>query len=280
MTLKPIHPFTLHCGARTIECKRPLLMGILNVTPDSFSDGGHFLAAEKAIAHAKVMIDDGADIIDIGGESTRPGAEIVSVEDELRRVIPVIEGLANLDVTLSIDTQKAAVAEAATKAGAHIVNDVTGARDPDMLAVVAASQAALVLMHTRGPSSDMMKRTEYKDVVSEVAAYLKERAEQAVAAGIKTVILDPGVGFAKTAAQNFTLVRRLPEFIELGYPILMGPSRKSFIGHITGQPAAERIEGTIATVVASVLQGTHIVRVHDVKEVKRALLVSEAMQNG
>lgn len=280
MTLEPIQPFTLHCGPRIIECKRPLLMGILNVTPDSFSDGGHFLAAEKAIAHAKVMIEDGADIIDIGGESTRPGAEIVSVEEELRRVIPVIEGLVGLDVTLSIDTQKAAVAAAATKAGAHIVNDVTGARDPDMLGVVAASGAALVLMHTRGLSSDMMKRTEYKDVVREVASYLKERAEQAVAAGIKTVILDPGVGFAKTAPQNFTLFRRLPEFIDLGYPLLMGPSRKSFIGHITGQPAAERIEGTIATVVASVLQGTHIVRVHDVKEVKRALLVTEAMQNG
>lgn len=279
MTLEPIHPFTLHCGSRTLETKSPLLMGILNVTPDSFSDGGHFLAAEKAIAHAKQMIADGADIIDVGGESTRPGAEVVSVEEELRRVIPVIEGLADLDVTISIDTQKAVVAEAATKAGAHIVNDVTGARDPEMLSVVAKSEAALVLMHTRGPSSDMMKRVEYTDVVSEVASYLKERAEQATAAGVKTVIIDPGIGFAKTAPQNFTIFRRLKEFIDLGYPLLMGPSRKSFIGHITGQPAAERLEGTIATVVASVLLGTHIVRVHDVKEVKRALLVTEAMQN-
>jgi dihydropteroate synthase len=263
-----------------VHVTAPLIMGILNVTPDSFSDGGRYLHVEKALDHARSMIADGAHIIDIGGESTRPGAARVPVDEEIARVVPVIQGLKELDITISIDTQKAAVAQQALKAGAHIVNDVTGARDPEMLPVIAGSGAAVVLMHTRGNSVDMVKRTQYTDVVTDVADFLVEKAKLAKDAGIKSIILDPGIGFAKTAEQNFHLFRHLNRFIELGYPLLMGPSRKSFIGHLTGQPADERIEGTIASVVISVLHGTHIIRVHDILPVKRALMVTEAIQNG
>jgi dihydropteroate synthase len=279
-SLQPIRPVTLYCRERTLNVKAPLIMGILNVTPDSFSDGGCFLAVEKAVDHARAMIADGADIIDIGGESTRPGADLVSAAEEIDRVAPVIEALRDLDITLSIDTQKATVARHALTAGAHIVNDVTGARDPQMLQAVADANAAIVLMHTRGASSEMMNKTYYQDLVNDVARFLKDKAESAKSAGIRTIILDPGIGFAKTAAQNYTLFRRLNEFAELPYPLLIGPSRKSFIGHLTGQAAAERIEGTIAAVVISVLHGAHIVRVHDVAAIKRTLQVTEAIQNG
>ena len=253
---------------------RPLVMGILNVTPDSFSDGGRYTDCRAAIAHGLAMVKAGADLIDIGGESTRPGAARVSPEEELKRVIPVIRGIAGETGTpLSIDTRNGATAREALAAGASILNDVTGLCDPAAADAAAESGAAVVLMHMRGTPADMRERAVYTDLLGEIRAELEERIDAAVAAGIERsrIIVDPGLGFAKTTGQSMELIRRLPEIATLGRPLLLGPSRKSFLTAIEDVPPAERLFLTLGAVVACARNGAHIVRVHDVRETVQVL---------
>jgi dihydropteroate synthase len=254
---------------------RVLVMGILNVTPDSFFNGGRFGREEEAVAHGLRLVAEGADLIDVGGESTRPGAEPVPVEEEIGRVVPVIRLLRKkVGVPISVDTTKAEVAEAALSAGADIVNDISALRfDPKMPRVVAKAGAGLVLMHMQGTPRDMQASPHYQDVVREVREFLAERVEAAVDAGIDRaqIAVDPGIGFGKTTEHNLWLLRRLTEFSELGQPILVGPSRKSFIGQILNLPVEERLEGTLAACAVAVARGADIVRVHDVGPVRRAV---------
>jgi dihydropteroate synthase len=258
-------------------------MGILNITPDSFADGGSRLDPEVAIADALRMVADGADIIDIGGESTRPGAEPLPVDEELRRVTPVLEGLrGRLGVPISIDTYKAAVAERALDLGAAIVNDVSGfVYEPALAGVVANRRAAVVLMHNRGRSADMYAAARYDDVLSEVAGELSDRVRVAEAAGIDRtrVIVDPGIGFAKAASDSVRVLARFADLHALGLPLLSGPSRKSFLKVALGDvPPSERVWGTAAAVTASVLAGAHVVRVHDVKEMVQVVRTADAIR--
>lgn len=266
-------------SARMVFGRRTLVMGAINVTPDSFYDGGRFADPERAIARARTMIAEGADIIDVGGESTRPGADPVSADEELRRVLPVVEALARDGAEVSIDTYKPEVARAALEAGARTINDVTGLRDPAMIEAAKAHKAAVVVMHMRGTPKTMQEQTEYEDVVLEVKAYLREKAGEARAAGIEEVIVDPGLGFAKTVAHNFQILRRLGEVCALGYRVLVGPSRKSFLGAAcAGAPPEERLEAGLAAVTIAAMNGASIVRVHDVKECRRALDLVEAVR--
>jgi dihydropteroate synthase len=256
------------------------LMGVVNVTPDSFSDGGQFLDPAAAIEHGRQLVADGAGILDVGGESTRPGANPVPEDEELRRVQPVIAELAGDGAEVSIDTSKAAVAAAALDAGAAIVNDVTALRgDPEMAALCADRGPTVVLMHMLGTPRTMQDEPRYGDVVDEVKAFLAERLRAALAAGIaeQRVWLDPGIGFGKTAAHNFELLRRLGELRELGRPLVVGTSRKSFIGGADGSPPDERIGGTIASSVLAAAEGADVLRVHDVAEVRQALTVADAV---
>lgn len=256
------------------------LMGVVNVTPDSFSDGGLYLDPEAAIAHGRELVAAGAEILDVGGESTRPGAEAVSVEEELRRVIPVIQGLVATVAQISVDTSKAAVAAAALDAGAEIVNDVTALRgDPGMAALCAERGCTVVLMHMRGEPRTMQDDPRYEDVVVAVKGFLAERLEAATAAGIAAdrVWLDPGIGFGKTVAHNMELLRRLGELRDLGRPLVIGTSRKSFIGKVDGSAAADRLGGTIASSVLAAAEGAEVLRVHDVAEVRQALAVATAI---
>ncbi len=258
----------------------PKLMGVVNVTPDSFSDGGLYLDPEMAIQHGVELARAGAEILDVGGESTRPGAEEVSVEEELRRVVPVIEGLRGIEAQLSIDTSKAAVAVAALDAGAEIVNDVTALRgDPEMAALCAERGATVVLMHMLGSPRTMQENPVYEDVVADVRAFLAGRMEAALAAGIaeERIWLDPGIGFGKSAEHNLELLRRLAELCELGRPLVIGTSRKSFIGRVDGSDAGERLGGTIASSVLAAAEGAEILRVHDVAEVSQAMAVATAI---
>jgi dihydropteroate synthase len=255
-------------------------MGVVNVTPDSFSDGGLYLDPEAAIAHGRGLVTARAEILDVGGESTRPGAEPVAAEEELRRVIPVIGGLADLGCEISVDTSKAAVAAAALDAGATIVNDVTALRaDPEMTSLCAERGATVVLMHMLGDPRTMQDDPRYEDVVAAVKTFLSERLEAAVAAGIaeERIWLDPGIGFGKTAAHNMELLRRLGELRELGRPLVIGTSRKSFIGMVDGSAAADRLGGTIASSVLAAAEGAEVLRVHDVAEVRQALTVAAAV---
>jgi len=255
-------------------------MGVVNVTPDSFSDGGLYLDPEMAIAHGRELTQAGAEILDVGGESTRPGAEPVSAEEELRRVVPVIRGLSGAGSRISVDTSKAAVAAAALDAGAEIVNDVTALRgDPEMAPLCAERGATVVLMHMLGEPRTMQVDPRYGDVVVEVKAFLAERIEAAVAAGIEAerVWLDPGIGFGKTGAHNMELLRRLGELRELGRPLVIGTSRKSFIGKVDGSAADQRLGGTIASSVLAAAEGADVLRVHDVAEVRQALTVAAAI---
>ncbi len=271
-------------GDRTLDCgERTLVMGVLNVTPDSFSDGGLFFDPEAAVARGVQMASDGADVIDVGGESTRPGAEMVSVEEELRRVLPVVKRLvAELDVPISVDTRKAEVAEAAAEAGATIVNDISGARDPRMFDVAREANAGLVLMHMRGEPVTMQQFTDYLDVMAEVKDQLQARLDAAAAAGVERdrLVTDPGIGFAKTPDQNLVLLRDIRTFFDLGRPVLVGPSRKSFIGQVLDVDVDERLEGTAGAVAWLVAQGVNIVRVHDVEEMVRVVRVVEAIERG
>ncbi len=263
--------------------KKTFIMGILNVTPDSFSDGGQFFNAQKATDHALRMIDDGADIIDIGGESTRPGSESVSGEEELRRIIPVIESLSGkTNIPLSVDTYKANVAKAALEAGANIVNDISGLRfDKEMAGVVAEKEAPLIVMHIKGTPKEMQKAPVYDDILTEIADYLSESIETAMKAGIKKdkIIIDPGIGFGKTFDHNLQIIDNLDKFKFLGKPILVGTSRKAFIGSILGDvPSEKRLMGTAATVAVSIMHGANIVRVHDVAEMAEVAKVTDAIR--
>jgi dihydropteroate synthase len=262
---------------------QPLVMGVVNVTPDSFSDGGEFLDPRRAIDHAAELVRDGADILDIGGESTRPGADAVAVAEELERVIPVLEGLVGVGVPISVDSSKAPVAKAALDAGAAWVNDVTALRgDPDLAALCAERRCEVVLMHMLGDPRTMQDDPRYDDVVDDVKAFLSERIEAAVAAGIaeERIWVDPGIGFGKTVEHNLELLRRLGEFHDLGRPLLLGASRKSFIGKITGREVGDRIGGTIATTVAGATQGAAAIRVHDVRATRDALVTVRAITQG
>ena len=258
-----------------------LLMGVVNVTPDSFSDGGRFLEPSAAVAHGVRLAQEGAAILDIGGESTRPGAEPVGAEQELRRVIPVVEGLASADTgsQLSIDTSKAAVARAALDAGASYVNDVTAFRaDPAIAGLVAERDAECCLMHMLGEPRTMQEDPRYGDVVSDVKAFLEQRLAFAVAEGVpeERVTLDPGIGFGKTLDQNLELLRRLEEIVAIGRPVMVGTSRKSFLGKLTGREVDQRLAGTIATNVLAYARGASVFRVHDVAPVRDALTVAAA----
>lgn len=255
-------------------------MGILNVTPDSFSDGGEFLDPQTASARARALVEEGADLIDVGGESTRPGAEPVSVDEELKRVLPVIEDLAGrLPVPISIDTSKAQVAQAALKAGASLVNDVTALRDPEMPAVVARAQVPVILMHMRGNPQTMQSQCRYDRLIPEILEELKPCIEKARRAGIADdqILLDPGIGFGKSPEQNLTLLKNLRELKVLGFPLVVGPSRKSFIGHVLNLPVEERLLGTAAAVALGVAHGADILRVHEVSAMKQVVRMAEAI---
>jgi dihydropteroate synthase len=269
-------------GARLFEGPGPFLMGIVNATPDSFSDGGQFLDVDAAVAHALRLAEEGADLIDLGGESTRPGAPPVPAAEEARRVVPVVERLRarGFALPISVDTFKPEVARAALAAGADLVNDVMGLADPALAAVVAEAKAPVVIMHMRGTPADMASRAVYGDVVADVARELEDALARAVAAGVERerIILDPGLGFAKSAEQSVELLARLPELRAIGRPLLVGPSRKSFIGKITGAPVAERLPGTLAAVSVAVLAGVEFLRVHEVAAARQAARVAAAVR--
>ena len=264
--------------------RETLVMGIVNVTPDSFSDGGKFFSPEVAINHASKLITQGADIIDIGGESTRPGAEQVSESEELKRVIPVIEKIRtdNPTILISIDTTKASVAKHAIEAGADIINDVSGLSfDNNMIGIVESFNVPVVIMHMKGNPQNMQLNPKYKDIVNEILDFFKMKIKIAIQSGINRsmIILDPGIGFGKTVEHNFELLSRLNEFNVLELPIMIGPSRKSFIGITLDLPPEDRVEGTAAAVSAGVMNGASIVRVHDVKSMKRVVTIIEKVRN-
>jgi len=262
---------------------KPYIMGIINITPDSFSDGGLFVDHNKAVDHAVRMAEEGADIIDIGGESTRPGAQPVTTEEEIKRVIPVIRALSReVNVALSIDTTKARVATEALAAGAEMVNDVSALRfDSGMVSVVAHSAVPVVLMHMRGSPRIMQHNTRYSNLMGEITAFLQERITFAQAGGIEKekIIIDPGIGFGKSLEQgNFSILKNLADLKALGRPILVGPSRKAFLGHLLDLPIDDREDATAASVAVAIMNGANIVRVHDVKRMKRVVKVVDAIQ--
>ena len=256
-------------------------MGVVNTTPDSFSDGGSYLDRDAAIARARQLIDDGADILDIGGESSRPGAQAVSEDEELRRVLPVIENLAGGSIPLSIDTRRARVMREALAAGASMVNDIQALRGEGALEAVARSGCAVCLMHMQGDPATMQRAPEYVDVVSEVKAFLAERIAAAEAAGIarERIVVDPGFGFGKTAMHNLSMLRRLHEFSALGLPLLAGLSRKSTLGTVTGRPTGERLAASLAAALLAAQGGATILRAHDVRETRDALAVWLAVRD-
>jgi len=275
--------FTLRCRRRTFHLgERTLLMGVLNITPDSFSDGGLFFDKTKAIAHGLKMVEEGADIIDIGGESTRPGSKPLGLEEELRRVLPVIEALSKeTDVPISIDTYKSEVARRAIEAGAEIINDISGLHfDPELARVAAKENTPVVLMHIRGTPETMQKDVHYGSLFSEIIAYLNEGIRRVESAGVapEQIVVDPGIGFGKTLEDNLLLIKHLSEFRILGKPILLGTSRKSFIGKILDAQPDQRLEGTLSSIAIGVLNGAHIIRSHDVLQAKRAIAVADAIR--
>lgn len=274
--------FQIPCGNKILDLSsRTHIMGILNVTPDSFSDGGKYLIPELAIERGIQMAEYGADIIDIGAESTRPGAEPISIEVELQRIIPVLEGLLKqVAVPISVDTYKSSVAETVLKIGANMINDISGLRfDPKMKEVVSKFQVPVVIMHIKGQPRNMQQNPYYDDLISEIYGYLAESIQLAELAGIKRekIIVDPGIGFGKRLSDNYEILRRLDEFKKLDCPILIGPSRKSFIGNVLELPPDQRLEGTIAAVAIGIQNGAHIVRVHDVQEVSRACRIIDIL---
>lgn len=271
----------LDCAGTVVDLSRPQVMGILNVTPDSFSDGGRFVARDRALAHARAMVEEGAAIIDVGGESTRPGAEAVSVQQELDRVVPVIEALrAELPAAISVDTGKPEVMRAAVAAGAGFINDVRALREPGALAAAAAAGVPVCLMHMQGEPRSMQHRPHYVDVVAEVRAFLLERAAACAAAGIPPhrILLDPGFGFGKTAEHNLRLLKHLPVLTDTGYAVLAGLSRKSLIGTVLGLPVEQRLAPSVALAVLAVWQGARIVRVHDVAATVQAVRMCAAVR--
>lgn len=269
---------------RELDLTAPRVMGILNLTPDSFSDGGELASVEDALRRAREMVAEGVHILDVGGESTRPGAEEISPSEELRRVLPFIRRASSeFHVPLSVDTRKAEVARAAVQAGAEIVNDVSAlTHDPQMAPFLAEARVGVVLMHMRGTPADMRSRASYDDVVETVRREIAARVDTARTAGIEDerVVLDPGIGFAKDADHSLTLVRELRRLVDLGFPVLVGPSRKSFLGAVLDAPPEDRLEGTIASCVLARANGARIFRVHDVREVVRALAVTHSVERG
>lgn len=268
-----------HCGRFQLDLTIPRVMGIVNVTPDSFSDGGKFNTTDKAIQHALTLVEEGADILDIGGESTRPGATPVPLDEELKRVIPVIQGLRDVGVPLSIDTYKPEVMRAAIEAGADIVNDVCALQEPNALEIVAPSQVGICLMHMQGRPQTMQADPHYDNVVQEVAEFLASRLKAAEQAGIdrSRIVLDPGFGFGKRTAHNLTLLNEMQAIQALGQPLLVGLSRKSVLGQVLGSNVDERLHASIAASVISVMKGASIVRVHDVKPTVDALKIVAAV---
>ena len=256
-----------------------LIMGILNMTPDSFSDGGQFKSHDKAIDHALKMVEEGANIIDIGGESTRPGAEAVQLEEELSRTIPIIEAIRlKSDCLISIDTYKSKVAKAALDAGADMVNDISGLTfDHNMASLVAERNVPVIIMHIKGKPGDMQKNPNYDNLIKEIKVFFEVQIAIAKKAGIDSgnIILDPGIGFGKRLEDNFEIIRELGQISTMGYPVLLGPSRKSFIGFTLDLPIEERIEGTLASITAGVINGARIVRVHDIRATRRTLTITE-----
>jgi dihydropteroate synthase len=269
---------------RTVRFERPLLLGILNITPDSFSDGGQYNQVGVAVERARALVEAGADLLDIGGESTRPGSAGVSAEEELQRVLPVVEALvaAKLDVPISVDTSKASVARAALAAGAHLINDVTALADPELAPAVAEYGAGLILMHMRGePRTMQAGPIHYDDVVGEVKDHLEKAIARAVGAGVarERLMVDPGIGFGKTVEHNLVLTRRLSELGRLGVPVVYGPSRKSFLGALTGRPVQDRDRATAAACAVAVIASADVLRVHDVIAVKDAVVVATALRD-
>ncbi|WP_304626119.1 dihydropteroate synthase [uncultured Parasutterella sp.] len=270
------------CRGREIDLSCPVIMGIVNVTPDSVSDGGKFYDPQRAIEHGFRLLEDGASILDVGGESTRPGAPEVSTEEELERVIPVIEALADAGAAVSVDTSKAEVMRQAAEAGAIIINDVYALRQKGSLQTAAESGCGVCLMHMQGVPRTMQAAPSYQNLIEEVRLFLKERADAALAAGIaaKSIVLDPGFGFGKTVGQNFELLARTQDFLSLGYSLLYGMSRKSSLGAVTGKASAsERVVSSVAAHLLAAERGASILRVHDAAEMREALLVYEAMKN-
>jgi dihydropteroate synthase len=272
---------SFHCGNFQFDLTRPLVMGIVNVTPDSFSDGGLHLQRGPALAYAHQLIAEGADILDIGGESTRPGAKPVSIQEELDRVLPVIEGLRGAPVPISIDTFKPEVMQAAIAAGAQMVNDINALQDAAAMNVVAAGDVAVCLMHKQGDPQTMQQQPYYQNVVAEVSAFLRERSAAAQAAGIRRerIVADPGFGFGKTLAHNLSLLRELKQLTVLGVPVLAGLSRKSMLGALTGQDVGQRLPASVAAALIAVQRGANIVRVHDVRATVDALKIWNAVKS-
>ena len=284
-TLKNISKtyYSIRCKKKTFTLgKRTFLMGVLNVTPDSFSDGGLYFDKEKALDRGLRIVEEGADFIDIGGESTRPGSKPIELEEELRRVIPVIESLAKeVDVPISIDTYKSTVAKRAIEAGAEMINDISGLHfDPDLGQVAAKEDVPLVLMHIRGTPETMQKDVHYDSLFSEILQYLKDSVKRAESAGLDPhqIIIDPGIGFGKTLKDNLLIIKNLSEFRILGKPILLGTSRKSFIGKILNAEVDERLEGTLSSIAICALNGAHIIRCHDLLQTKKAIAVADAIR--
>lgn len=270
----------LQIGARTLNLSAPVVMGVLNVTPDSFSDGGRFFRPDSALAHARAMLDEGATLIDVGGESTRPGAEPVSEQQELDRVVPVVEALArDTDALISVDTSTAAVMREATAAGAHLINDVRALQRPGALEAAAASGLPVCLMHMQGEPGTMQQAPRYDHVVKDVCQFLLDRVAAAEAAGIarERLLLDPGFGFGKTDDHNLDLLKGLPELVGLGLPVLVGLSRKSMIGRLLGREVDERLAGSVALALMAVERGARIVRAHDVAQTVDALRLWQAL---
>ncbi len=273
-------PVVWRCKDRALTLAHPLVMGILNVTPDSFSDGGRYNAPKAAVAHGLRLVEAGADILDVGGESTRPGAQPVSTAEELARVVDVVKALAvQTAVPISVDTRNPAVAHAALQAGAAIINDVTGLRDPAMLSVVREHGAGVVLMHMQGEPRSMQQEPIYDDVVAEVLSWLKQRVDAVVAAGVAeaAVVIDPGIGFGKTLEHNLALLGGLRRFAEMGPPLMVGLSRKRFIGEITGAPVDDRLAGSLTAMVWCIWRGASILRVHDVSASVAAVRMATAL---
>lgn len=270
------------CGRFELGLERPLVMGIVNVTPDSFSDGSHHFQTDQAIAHARLLVEQGADILDIGGESTRPGADPVPAVEELRRVLPVIEAMRNAGVPLSIDTFKPEVMRAVLDAGADMINDIYAFRQPGAIQAVAGSRCGLRIMHMQGEPKTMQQAPVYSDLLRDVQHFLHDRIDQLKQAGVDSarIVLDPGFGFGKTPEQNYQLLQQFDRIDSLGLPWLIGVSRKSMIGHVVNRPASERLAGSIAGALAAVVRGARIIRVYDVAETVDALKVWRAVNEG
>lgn len=277
----PVAPASLRCGARRLDLRAPVVMGVLNVTPDSFSDGGRHPTPEAAVAHARRLVAEGAAIVDVGGESTRPGAVPPPVEEEIRRVVPVIAAIAReLDVVVSVDTSRAPVIEAAVAAGATLVNDVRGLRDAEALAAAARAGVAVCAMHMQGEPATMQQDPRYGDVVEEVRTYLVERVRACIEAGVApdAILVDPGFGFGKTLEHHLALLESLEEFTTLGAPLLVGVSRKSIVGALTGRPVGERLAGSVALAALAASRGAAVLRAHDVGPTVDAVRIGAALR--